>query len=780
MAIDALASGWAKAVGLDRKQFDMFFNKMLDGFAYHRIVVNESGKPVDYVFLEVNQAFEKMTGLKRELILGKKVTDVLPGIENDPADWMGIYGNVALKGEPVQFENYNEALGKWFKVSSYCPDKGYFVVLFEDITEPKKAKEELTRAAELARQRAEELEKLMDIIPAAVWVSRDPQCENITGNQFANSFYEVGWGENVSAGPAKGGLQDNTRRFFKDGKALAANELPMQEAVAKNIEIRNSELDVLLPSDRKITILGNAKPLLDSIGNVRGCLAVFMDISERKKVEETLAFNSSLAENLSEAVISTDLDFKIRTWNRAAEAIYGFKEAEVIGKTTSEVLKTVIPDDSVKQAASRLMENSFWRGEAVQLKKDGSPVNILSSVSLIRDKAGEPVAIVAVNRDITRRKRNEEALRNQAALIDLSPDGILVRKTDGTITFWSKGAENLYGWTKDEAIGQCTHSLLKTRFPESFESILDQMKANGRWSGELVHTTKTGREVVVQSWWMGRLDSNGEMVELLESNVDVTHLMQMQYKLEDYASNLEKLVEERTKQLKDSERLATIGATAGMVGHDIRNPLQAIIGDIYLLKEYLPMMPESSAKKDVTESLESIENNIYYINKIVADLQDFARPLKPNLEETDLKFILDDLLKKNDLPGNVEVSVKVEDAARYIVADSAFINRIMYNLVNNAVQAMATGGKLTIHVLKKGKGVQISVEDTGVGIPEAVKGKLFTPMFTTKSKGQGFGLAVIKRMTEALGGVVSFESQEGVGTTFMVELPQRSFRKKMV
>ena len=143
MSADVLAGGWAKALGGDRKQFDMFFDKMLDGFAYHKIVVDKAGKPVDYIFLEVNHAFEKMTGLKRESIIGKKVTDVLPGIEKDSADWIGVYGRVALTCSPIQFENYAEPLGKWYKISAYCPEKGYFVALFEDITERKKADEEL-------------------------------------------------------------------------------------------------------------------------------------------------------------------------------------------------------------------------------------------------------------------------------------------------------------------------------------------------------------------------------------------------------------------------------------------------------------------------------------------------------------------------------------------------------------------------------------------------------------------------------------------------------------
>jgi signal transduction histidine kinase len=171
------------------------------------------------------------------------------------------------------------------------------------------------------------------------------------------------------------------------------------------------------------------------------------------------------------------------------------------------------------------------------------------------------------------------------------------------------------------------------------------------------------------------------------------------------------------------------------------------------------------------ESLEGIEKNVDYINKIVADLQDFARPLNPRAEEANLKLIIEELLAKNRLPENVKVTVKVEAAAEKVMADSTFINRIMVNLVSNAVQAMPNGGKIVIKAYKKASDVVIDVTDTGIGIPEALKHKLFTPMFTTKAKGQGFGLPVIKRMTEALGGTVSFESQEGKGTTFIIRLP---------
>jgi PAS domain S-box-containing protein len=776
------AAKWSEAFRSDQRQMEAFISKIAEGFAYCKIITDAEGKPVDWLYLDVNDSYERINDADRNKVVGRKATEVDPGIREDPADWINVYGHVALTGEPIVLESFSKDRNKWYHVSAYSPQKGYFVsllediterkkseqtlkeseekyrelftsitemfqvleviydeygkavdfyyrdvnpaterlsgmskeemvgrrakelfgevedywieslsqvnktgksvhldnysaaldkfydvtmfkvergqnrvaIIFSDITERKKAEDALRQSEELSRQRAEELSKLMDIIPAAVWVSRDPLCENIIGNQAANKFYEAGEAENVSAGPTTGEAQDTARRFFRDGRELKPQELPMQEAAAKSVEIRNSELDVILPSDRKITILGNAKPLLNDAGKVRGCLAVFMDITERKKALEATA--------------------------------------------------------------------------------------------------------------------------KQAELIDLSPDAIIIRKVDGTITFWSKGAEKLYGWTKDEAIGQDINSLLKTELPQSLEAIQNTLKIEGKWSGEIVHVCKDGSKLVVQSYWLGKFGSDGKIVEVLESNVDITERIQMQLKLEEsavrleeYATQMEELANQRAAQLKDAERLAAIGATAGMVGHDIRNPLQAITGDVYLAKTELATIPEGEEKKNIQESLAEIEKNVDYINKIVADLQDFARPLKPNDEETDLKLVINDLLSKNGLPENIKVSVKVE--TEKIVADSTFINRILYNLVNNAVQAMPKGGKLTIRTYKEANDTVISVKDTGVGIPEAVKGKLFTPMFTTKAKGQGFGLAVIKRMAEALGGNVSFESQEGKGTTFIVRLP---------
>jgi two-component system, sporulation sensor kinase E len=228
---------------------------------------------------------------------------------------------------------------------------------------------------------------------------------------------------------------------------------------------------------------------------------------------------------------------------------------------------------------------------------------------------------------------------------------------------------------------------------------------------------------------------------------------------------------ELEKQLRNKERLAAIGTTAGMVGHDIRNPLQAMISDIYLLKDELAStMPESNTKDGIVESIDSIEKNIGYINKIVADLQDYARTSEPNYTDVNLYDLVTNIFQPIGIPDNVNCSIEI-DPYLHMKTDPDLITRMLTNLIINAIQAMPDGGKLNLRgYLDKNK-AYIIVEDTGVGIPEEVKPKLFTPNMTTKAKGQGLGLAVVKRLVEALKGTISFESQVGKGTKFIIELP---------
>lgn len=134
-----------EALENSEEKYRSLFDNMMDSFALHEIVLNEDGVPIDYIFIEVNNAFEQQTGLQREKIIGKKVTEVLSGIENDPTGWIEIYGKVALTGEGNKFENFSEPISKWFLVNAYCPKKGYFATIFEDITDRKQSEIEIKK-----------------------------------------------------------------------------------------------------------------------------------------------------------------------------------------------------------------------------------------------------------------------------------------------------------------------------------------------------------------------------------------------------------------------------------------------------------------------------------------------------------------------------------------------------------------------------------------------------------------------------------------------------------
>ena len=225
------------------------------------------------------------------------------------------------------------------------------------------------------------------------------------------------------------------------------------------------------------------------------------------------------------------------------------------------------------------------------------------------------------------------------------------------------------------------------------------------------------------------------------------------------------------KQLQDKERMAAIGETAGMVGHDLRNPLQTIIGELYLAKSELDEIPEGQTRATMQESIESIEEQASYMDKIVSDLQTFVKPVHTNKQLVDLNELVESTLDQIKIPENIQAKTQLKDKLT-IETDPQLLKRVLINLITNSIQAMPKGGKVAIkaQVSKKNQMV-LEVEDTGEGIPEEIKPKIFTPLFTTKSRGQGFGLSVCKRVIEAQGGTISFESQVGKGTKFIISLP---------
>jgi signal transduction histidine kinase len=196
---------------------------------------------------------------------------------------------------------------------------------------------------------------------------------------------------------------------------------------------------------------------------------------------------------------------------------------------------------------------------------------------------------------------------------------------------------------------------------------------------------------------------------------DLANYKQAQADLEEHTKNLERVVAERTEKLKDDERLAAIGATAGIVGHDIRNPLTAITGAVYVANKRLNNFLDGKDKEDLKENLNFIGDQTLYVNKIVADLQDYARPLNPEIAEANVENLFQSVLSTLKVPANIQVNRLVDQNFPPLRTDPDYIRRIMFNLCNNAVQAMPNGGTLTIRAACNGRERIFTAEDTGWG-----------------------------------------------------------------
>ena len=253
----------------------------------------------------------------------------------------------------------------------------------------------------------------------------------------------------------------------------------------------------------------------------------------------------------------------------------------------------------------------------------------------------------------------------------------------------------------------------------------------------------------------------------------IDSLRKARKQLEEYAGQLEQKVEERTRELKKSQeqllkaqRLAVIGELAGMVGHDLRNPLTSISGAEYYLKKRLS--PEVDSK--IKEMLVLIEKNIAYSNKIINDLLDYSREIELELTQSNSKSIVKEALSLVEIPKNVRTVDLTENKPK-IMVDVGKIKRAFVNIIKNAVEAMPKGGTLTIKSRKLEGNLEIVVSDTGAGMSKETLEKLWAPLFTTKAKGMGFGLPICKRFIEAHGGSISAKSTPRKGTTFTVRLP---------
>ena len=484
-----------------------------------------------------------------------------------------------------------------------------------------------------------------------------------------------------------------------------------------------------------------------------------------------------LFENSFDAALLTMPDGKIVAANPKACLMFGMTEDELKAMDREGILlsgeKSTAAFKEQEGTGQAMAELTFKR-------KDGTIFEGEVSSRLFTDCDGVTKASMLI-RNIDQRKKDEQSLKESEekyrSLFRNMLNGfayckIITGEKDELIDFVylevNDAFEKLTGLKKADVTGKnATDAIpgIREAHPELFE-IYSRVALTGKTEHFETHFEPLDIWLSISVY----SPKKGYFAAVFEN---ITEQKQAEKKLEEYSEGLELTVAARTQELTDTnarllktERFAAIGELAGMIGHDLRNPLTGIKGSAYYLRgHYFEQMDETG--KDM---LKTIDDCVEYSNKIINDLLEYSREIKLELTESTPKMLLANTLSMLKVPSSIKLVDGTEDNPVFLV-DQAKMSRVFTNLITNAFDAMPNGGSLTVLSRNVGGMVEITFSDSGMGMSAETLSKLWLPLFTTKAKGMGFGLSICRRMVEAHGGKISVKSVEEKGTSFKIMLP---------
>jgi PAS domain S-box-containing protein len=452
--------------------------------------------------------------------------------------------------------------------------------------------------------------------------------------------------------------------------------------------------------------------------------------------------------------------------NPAAERITGYAAEEMIGNRSEEFMGRVPGGEGGhKRQRKPLAGGGGEVGPFLFRRKDRSVYWGKVSTAPMLDGAGQTTHHITMIEDVTAQVEAERTIREQAALLDVAREAIFTCDMEAKITYWNRGAEALYGWSAADACGKSAFSLNCRVAKEHCDSVLAELRATGKWQGELLQRTRNGRELLCQSSMTLMADPDGKPFHILAINSDLTE---------------KKAIEAR---LQHAQRLESIGLLAGGLAHDLNNALAPLVMGIEVIK--------SRDKTHASlELLELMEASARWGADIVRQLMHFARggegvrtvmepaPIIRETERIIARTILDRIRMRSSIP----------DDLWKIAADPTQVRQILQNLCVNSRDAMPKGGEISLSAenieidepyvalvpeARPGRFVAIEVRDTGCGIAPELMGRIFDPFFSTKpqDKGAGLGLFNVYTITKVHGGFLRVESEVGRGSSFRVFFP---------
>ncbi|AFZ23188.1 PAS domain S-box [Cylindrospermum stagnale PCC 7417] len=395
--------------------------------------------------------------------------------------------------------------------------------------------------------------------------------------------------------------------------------------------------------------------------------------------------------------------------------------------------------------------------------KDGRIVRRFSTQ--IRDNEDRYFGRLYIYEDITARKQVEQKIREQAALLDITTDAIVVQDLNNKILLWNKSAEKLYGWLAEEAIGKSAIQLLDNESLPQHREIFQSVLEHGFWQGELQRTRKSGIEIIVESCWTLVRDENYQAKSILIVDTDITQKKQLE------------------KQFLRAQRMESIGTLASGIAHDLNNVLSPILMSVHLLRN-------KCQDPRIHQVISIVEGNAKRGANLVKQVLSFARGIEGDRTVIQVKHLILEMqqIVEQTFPKSLTIHTEIEQDLLPVCGDSTQLHQVLINLCLNARDAMPSGGTLTISAenilidenyakmhldAQVGSYIVIQVTDTGFGIKSGILDRIFEPFFTTKEfgKGTGLGLSTVMGIIKGHGGFITVASAVGKGTKFFVYLP---------
>lgn len=501
----------------------------------------------------------------------------------------------------------------------------------------------------------------------------------------------------------------------------------------------------------------------------RGLIAI-NDITERKRAEMALIESQTrfqqVTEHVGEWVWEVNADGLYTYSSPAGERVHGHRSEEMVGKLHFYDLFPFGQKEALRASAMEVFSKKlpFVGFKNLCVHKDGHLVLLETNGTPITDPQGNLLGYRGVDSDITERERTEARIREQASLLDLAQDAIVVRDLEGRVQFWNQGAANLYGWAAAEAMG---HKVTDLYWPDGdrFQSAMKHLLEAGHWEGEVHQKSKDQREVVAYCRWTLVRDVLGQPKSVLAINTDLTERKKLE------------------AQFLRAQRLEGIGALASGIAHDLNNILAPVL-------MIAPILHDSLPDKETRKLLDTVENSARRGADIIKQLLTFARGQPGARVLLPVRHLLRDMDKiiRETFPRDIKTKVQTSEALWPLLGDPTQVHQTLLNLCVNARDAMPEGGTMTLEArnvtldesyanmapdARPGDYVCVSVTDTGTGIPEDHLDRIFDPFFTTKEVGHGtgLGLATVLGIVRGHEGFVRVASRVGRGTTFELYFP---------